>query len=487
MNAKSLVIFVFAAFALIIFPISILLHTHLYADGAYLFARMLESGTFDAAAHSQARVGHHFVTQFPVIVANKCGMSNLRHLSYIYGIAQYYLPWCLYLLACMLFLRANMLCHAVLLALMYCMLMCFTCWFINSESHLAVSLFAVTLAVISTGDLRRRADLTILALLWLLSLSCYEFWALYFLASLGLLVLQYTRRQVTLAVLTAFALLYVIGSGVNTYAIMFTRDVANRDNMFGRQFFQVCPQILAVSILFLVFILGTLGSMLLEHTGSQVSSRLKRCVALVLRGVDSSAFLVLVGLASVAGGEAVTFNRFARAKDAYILRSLNLFLPLMFAIFLDSTTGRPIDDRACSFKPPKALLSGLVAILFVTVCAWYHHAAEFRIFKRQVFAATQHNVGYVPLHSALSDQQNYQNYGWPTMYPTLSLLLQSMQGTSIRSVIYNPNATWQPFGPSDTAHAQRFAVRLGVRIENGGLQADNLPEDTARKPAEPQR
>lgn len=484
MNSKTSLSLVFAVFAVILFPFAILCHAHLFADGSYLFTRFLELKTMDAAAHTPARMGHHILTQAGAWMAMQCGVSSLRQLSWLYGIALFYLPWLAYLGAAGLFLRANRPQHALLVALMYCLLACFTAFFIISESHFSAALFVLSCAVIVTCDLARRPVQIALFLLWCLSLSCYEFWALYFPVCLGLLLWAPpppSRTSARKYPLVLFALLYVLGAGLNVYSILFAPVAENRNAMFGNHFQSVWPQFMAVSILFLCALLFVASAVLLGKQTARVPPGLSACVAKSHHAASSPAFLVVLGLMAAAGVIAFTFFKVGDPKYCYALRSLNLVLPLLFAgyLWLTPTLLHSVDNPVFA---PKGLIAGLFAVLCIASQALLCHSWGFAAFSHRVFAATRSHVGYVAIEDALPGNQRYAT---PWTYPTLSLLLQAMQPARVQSVLYNPTVLAQPFGPLDRDHARAFLSILAVPVEPDGLRVNPAAADPARKTAEP--
>jgi hypothetical protein len=468
MSARTSVFLVFAVFSLVVFPVAIASHSHLYADGTYFFAKILELRTFDVSGHTPSRVAPQFLTQIGVAVAIYCGESNIRHLSWLYGLALFYFPWFAYMLACWLFLRANMPDPAVLVALLYCLLTCSTGFFVISESHLATSLFILTLAVITTGNLRSLLVQASLLVLWLLSVSSYEFWALFFPICLGLLLTQSQTTPVSRARVDtriAFAMLYGLGTVLNVYFIIFTDFPVNRDAMWGSHFSTVWWEFVAVFLLFLLSILYVLSSMLVSSQGPRVPWWIRRCIAATERAASSSSFFVLLGLATVGGVAATMLYKVGTPWNSYALRTLNLVLPLLFAFFLitfqklsshgvllPGTTSHAVISH-------KILIFGLVAMLFITSQGRLFHALGFWDFKKRVFAATQSHTGYVVVGDALP---GLERYGWFWTYPAMSLILQAMQTTSVKSVLYDPNVSWQPFGPLDANRARAFLSSISV-------------------------
>ena len=469
MKARTAVILVFATFGLVLFPLSILAHTHLYADGAFHLANLLESHTFYRAWPTLARSEANYLVQAGTVAAMRAGVSNVRQLSWIYGTALFYIPWCFWALACWRLLRAGMRYHAVIVAVMYTLLMLVTGWVAVSESHLAASVFVLTLAILLTSDLTGWRDAFALVFLGLLSLFLYEFWAVYFPACFAILLLQRRRRPAgNPFFFAALAVLCVLGTAVNIYAIMYLYPgPSTKDTMFfGENMVVAWPLTWRTSILFLVCIVGALGAMLFDTPIDEAPSQPRSRITALLEAVDGEPFLVVVGLVAALGLAVVFFVHGPAPRLAFSLRVLNLILPLLFVLFA-GVAALLVDDRAIVLAPRRGLVYGLVALLLVTGAAWLVRAQGFSRYRGQIVAATQSNIGYVPIDRALPGDLEY---GWAWTYPTDSLLFQAMQGTPIKSVLYNPGAEYQPFDPKDVANARQFITKAGIRAEATALR-----------------
>ncbi len=500
MNAKTTVFLVYAAFALIVFPLAIGSQSHLYADGAHHFANLLESKRLDPIGHTPARTGHHVLVQGAMVGAMHCGMSNVRFLSWLYGFALFYYPWCGYLLASWLFLRAGLPRHAVLATLLYCLLACFTSFFIISECHLASALFVLTLAVLATRDLARRGAQAALFILWILSFSCYEFWVFYFPACLGILLVRSRRNSANPAcirALSALAFLYVVGAFFNFYSIDRTTAPQSRDAMFGSHFDLVWPVFCGVALFFAISILLAFSPSTAPPTGDSDSPLRMRwrfaagkCAAWMQQAAARPAFQIVAGLAAAAVMAGIAFNKLATPATSYPLRTLHLILPLLFAAFAGAGASlqSPAPRRASSdadtdlganaasnsasesmnLNASKGLIFCLIAVLCIACQARLLHVAGFAEFRQRIFEATQSHAGYVAIEDALprSDDQRYE---WFWTYPTLSLLFQTMEKTPVKSVLYNPALPSEPYGPRDAPHARAFLSAIGAPVEQGGL------------------
>jgi hypothetical protein len=51
----------------------------------------------------------------------------------------------------------------------------------------------------------------------------------------------------------------------------------------------------------------------------------------------------------------------------------------------------------------------------------------------------------------------------------MSLLHYVEEQSPIRAIVYNPSATWEPFGPNDFYQLKKATVLLGLSLENKGM------------------
>jgi hypothetical protein len=177
----------------------------------------------------------------------------------------------------------------------------------------------------------------------------------------------------------------------------------------------------------------------------------------------------------------VLLDRIGRPWDAYALRILNLILPLLFAVFL--VLHRAVGERRQFFASNHLLTTGLLGLLILAACTLLHHAIGFRDFRWRLSAAIEVSTGYVAAGDALPGEK----YAWGWTYPTMSLLFHAEHRTPIRAIVYNPNAKWEPFGPTNFAELTEFVSRLGLSLADESWMANQALEVTARKLAEPQR
>lgn len=109
-------------------------------------------------------------------------------------------------------------------------------------------------------------------------------------------------------------------------------------------------------------------------------------------------------------------------------------------------------------------------MLVVTVQSSLYHTSRWLHFKRSVFTVTQQHSGFVSVNDV--DIRN-RSFLWRWTSPTFSILVQSMQGKNVKSILFNPNVAWQPYGPSDRENATRLAKSMLSDIIVPELENEN--------------
>jgi hypothetical protein len=450
---------VFATYAiagvLIILPAAIA-NFHLYADGGYIFAQLFASGrVVDDGTH--ARVVAHGLMQFPVLIALKCGITNVRILSWVFGLTLFGLPLACYVASSWLSLRRGMPAHAILTTILYCILLCWTSFFAVTESHLAAGLFVLCLAILSAGDLSRRSTLLTLVAVSLLALCCYESWAIFFPVTILLFLARVRRTRLTpssriLGLL--FLAVCVAGAGWNLFWAVRTPYVENRNALFGAGLSSVLPILVACGVLFVGILLAS----------SEWVSRLCRRRLAPAHGHFLSArcgflhdleFWLPLGFAAILASPFALLPGAVVPGKAYDLRSLNVLLPLLFALFLwleRTGTARRQDTI-------RLLLCCMLFFLSLGVQSHLTHTLEWLRFEQRLRRTAQEGSGWISVNDIPGLDRSY---GWRWTYPTMSLLLLGMNRVPARAVVYHPDAEWQPFGPNQAEDAERLAGRLGI-------------------------
>lgn len=460
MNARSLSVLALACFALLVHPLAVVLHRHLYTDGVFFFARLIETAEVSSAGHSPFRFFHHVITQYPMLAALGAGITDASRLSWIYGATLTCAPLLCHVAAGALLLRAGLRLQVVLLVLLYCLLMAFTSFFVISESHLASGLFVLTIVIMSTCDLMRPAALVSLVLLAVPSLACYEFWSMFFPVCLFVLLRRTWRkpgRPSRKGLQVLLVVLYLGGFAFNTWGTVFAEDPLNRDGMISSHL----GWIGVVAVIVCAFFAANLlyARRLTERCGAtdREPEREPAAAKPPLR-LNQRWTLITIGLAFLVLSAGIYVLKLPRPEHAYPLRSLNLLLPLMFASAFPLLRGSAIH----STPPDRIMLAGVMAVLLLTVQAQVLHTARWSAFTKSVVQTAQDHSGYIRVQDVSLDTSFAPDH-WTGA--TLSIVLPALEQRPVRAVFHNPAVEWEPYGPESPERAANLARQLGVAFE----------------------
>ncbi|MCF8033288.1 MAG: hypothetical protein K9K66_09210 [Desulfarculaceae bacterium] len=464
MTEKSISALVFALLAFIAFPLAIIAHFHLYADGAWFLSGIFQENTlwpglnhFPPSTRGMAL----WLLQFPTQLAIENGVLNVRHLSYIFGASLYYMPLICYAATAYILYRKGRSTHATLLVLMYTILVYFSSYFIISESHLATGLFLLIFSIMATCDLRRAATLVALLCLGGIAVLTYQFWTVFFPVCLGFFLLKIRKLEVSYKIRIIHLMiivLYAAGFVANAVAIFLFHSPNNRNAMILGHLEAYWPIPIVVCLLF--------GLLIFYVYFNSTATRYLNRIFVKFNGFSSwrqpgaiftlalwVGFAVFVFLYSSFHG--ITFSS---PGKAYALRSLNLILPLFFALsFVSPEAGRahPLSARAIA-------LCCLFPMMVLTMQASLSHTKGWLDYKRNVYAAARQNTGFVSIKDAKSILNSQYRWVWTT--PSVSIAVQAIAGKDIKSILFNPDATWEPYGPSDREGAAACAKSMGKKL-----------------------
>jgi hypothetical protein len=186
----------------------------LFWDGAAFLVSIVDTGTFHDFYPARAHVG--YITQLPVLIALKCGVTNLKVLAMIQTAALFALPVGLYHFAMFRVRHDALLLAAVLvvIALVYMP----TSFFIIGEYNVLYAAATAAFAVVLTVDTRyRKTDAYFLCALAVMSVCSYEA-MVYFGPLLAAAMLWWIRRiPAGQGEARAFAFLAIAGFLAGTY------------------------------------------------------------------------------------------------------------------------------------------------------------------------------------------------------------------------------------------------------------------------------
>jgi hypothetical protein len=328
--------------------------------------------------------------------------------------------------------------HATLLVLMYLILVYFTSYFINIESHLASGLFVLALSIIATRSMRDFAPLLALICIGTIALACYEFWAIFFpvciVFFLWKIIGQATLSPAIKSIQGIIVVLYIAGSIINIVGIFSSQYIANRQDILDA-LHRLLPIILGSCLFFgSVVICGCFGSTLVRFLN--LDRRVTGCRRFPCLLRPEATFPLVLWITFTVS-IFLYFGVFPIAQDAYWLRSLNLFLPVLFALSFLASPGKASYSKSAQ----TIALFCVFPMLILTMQASLFNTSRWLDFKKSLFTATQQQSGFVSIDEVKFNDDSFL-WGWTS--PALSILMQALQGKNVQSIFFDPNATWQP-------------------------------------------
>ncbi len=142
----------------------------LFWDGAAFLANLIDNRTFHDFYPARAHVG--WVTQAPVLVAIRAGVTDIHVLAIVQSAALFMLPVGLYHLA-LARVRHDLVLSAVVLAILALVFLPVS-FFIVGEYNAAYAAVTAAMAILLTGGAHRRRDAGIVLALAVLCLRSYE-------------------------------------------------------------------------------------------------------------------------------------------------------------------------------------------------------------------------------------------------------------------------------------------------------------------------
>ncbi len=130
------------SFVVLLTSFDAILRRGLYADGAaYLLSLLLKGGFFHL---SNSRFFSELLTQWPIVLAMKCGVTNLSILTEIYAVSLVMVPALFWVLSLLRLIREELF---WVLFLMFCISYFSAGFFAVGEYNVCYSLFALLMAI----------------------------------------------------------------------------------------------------------------------------------------------------------------------------------------------------------------------------------------------------------------------------------------------------------------------------------------------------
>jgi hypothetical protein len=428
-----LMLWIGAAF-IVQFIVLIAAQVQLAGDGSsYLYSLMVRPLPF---GWDFSRRFAHAIAQMPIVIAIHAGVTSVPVLSRFLGIG-FMLPSALSLILCSRIGRHRP--DATLFVfLSSAAVTSNVSFFMVTESNILVALFWPLVLLFTVQLEWTRGTWLLAAALAVPTLRAYESMVLLGSVLTGLAVWRSARASNAGDVRSrngfiAFAVYFVFGIAIGAWFVAHPRDPGNLHGFVQSWRFYDDGQ-------------GHL------HLPGLISLATVIIIALAVFTRDRSTWLyrVLLGLLAIAGIGAALSPVFSDVSIAPVLharaRTLNAYLPPLFAIMLIAVLVRPLSQKRMRFA------YSAVAILAATQLVWNSLAAKEWVNYLHVFQnEVAHREGLIPYkESALSNQyidgEPVAVMNWSWTMPVMSILM-SPHG-NVQAMIENPSpADWQPFDP----------------------------------------
>ncbi len=405
----------------------------LVADGAYYFITILQQPWPTTFEHG--RLAAHALTQWPLVLAIRVGLTDLTTLRLIHSAGLFYLGP-LHLLLCWWFVPKGEE-RELFWPLLSLFAGSINAWFVAmTEAHVLTWLFWPMVIFLIHGELRHRLQAAVFALLVIASTLAYETMALQGLLLAGLAGAR--RRGETAAgprwMWTAITGCFLLGAGVAAYFAVNPRSPENRRGFLagmlqfagtGREDLNY-PVLLSFGVLALVAIVLLVGPF-------------RRSIFLGVLGSLAAAG-ILVALSPIFKPDSLRPLQQFQARAWIGLLPVGLTLVMLYL--------RHRRPRPFAFKMALGflLVLGLTQITWhmVATAQWYGYT---RIFREELGRHT----GFIAYQASdLARErigiQALRNLTWYTN-GVMSIILAPSGRVS--AIIGGPRGIWQPFDPTD--------------------------------------
>lgn len=389
----------------------------LYADGAYYLLSILASR--DLPHFAWTRIGATLITQTPLILAMRVGVSDITWLAYIFG-AGLFLPPVLAFTATTLLTRHDPLLFTVNAVII------FACYFptsmlIMGEFHILYALAWCGFVLLITGKADKVLGSVVVVMLAIAIAASYEISVLA--CPLLMLASGWRIRETGSPLARGILLLAMapLGAGVMIGALGI---LAPRDPTNAGQFLQALRWAFGN-----VTLLGISGLVAAAGAASLLAPRDRRVAA--------------AGIAAVClgfGWELARLNNGPALGDSFSQRAQ--VVPIILGAVLVCGVyawrrARSTAPRHWRFNPWPLVLPGLMVVMLDVhdSLGWLSFLDRFCTVLTDVKEDA----------AAFPGEPVAQGYGWPWTYPTLSLLLRAPG--SVTLVRYPTPNLWQPFDP----------------------------------------
>lgn len=425
----------------------------LYADGAYFLMYILEHQLVNIAA--QGREVTYILTQWPVVLAAKAGLTDIQWLAWCFG-AGYIIPMgLLHGLSIYLLLRRGMLVQAIVYVVMLWLIMGYSGLFMITDLHTPTALFLLSAVLSITFVPERVWAWLMLAVIGILSFALYEFWAFYSCILIALLTWRIWPRWSGLPagaklLYLGTMLVFVASMAINTWRLLNSGDNPNQSSLLSMLSLKsTYPVYLS---LITAWFLGVCGHFWIE-------ARFKgRILPRILLSSRSRLWIMGLSFGLLAIICAIQHNTMIRYS--YPFRTLSLILPLIYCPWLVLVT--KANDEPRILPPGGRGLLVLLTIWLLVNQAWMTAAwRDYQAWAGDVQRAEVETI-YVAQPPSTTMAKAWI---FPWNHSSHSFLSQALRSQSVKGVNYDPGAGWDPYGPGHEDQIMSIANRYGIKVE----------------------
>ena len=465
----SRVFLILLAYLVIAAALSVLALRGLVADGAYYFIVLLERRW--PTTVEPGRIFAHVLTQWPLVIGLKAGITDIQTLRYLHSLGLYYLAPAHLALCYWVVPRAQR--EALVWPLLSLFAGSMNAWFVTvTESHVLTFLFWPLALFMVYGRFAETRKLLLFVLLSFAALLSYETMAAQglLLASISLWRAQSSRASIERTVWLCTTGVFLAGTAIASYFALYPRKPANRAGFVSGVFrfagtsiddlnYPVLLSVLGLSLVATFFLWGSLKPRLSRY----------------LLGAFGTAAAV-VAFAPILQPESL------RPIQQFQARAWIGFLPVALGItMLVTRRWRP---SPAGFRLGMAALTLLAfAQLSWQIGATGQWHGYTQLFKTEL----QTHRGFVPFESSALVRtqvgiQIVRNLTWEFTVQLMSIALAP--NGQVSTIIGVPGGAWWPYDPeerNDPANFQRpMDARSLPRLERYGVDYSRYLEALGR-------
>ncbi len=407
---------------------------HLSADGVYYFAWILDNGDF--IKFDWSRQFADYLTQWPLVLAVKFGLTNIQILLKFFALGLYF-PFMISFLLCVYALRKEAK-SLLIFPLMSMAAVCLSSDFILiSESLVMANMSWPILLILLRRDPLSWIDGILLWILLVIFCRLYQTSIIpafiYVFICIGRLLNDKDSKQKV--ILISAILLCLIGIAVSFYFILYPRDTANAA---GFLFGMVASLFMSAAIILLI--VKSLVPFRKNFRSVIFSILLILAIQIIIFVVVEQALKAEILVHSLGDG--------ALACVSFINRSLTItLLPALLITAVLVKFCKIQLDRFCVLS-----LSLFILIMVAeSLCTTY----EWKVFRDQLTQIVKTGNGYIQIEDT-SIKGNPCRWSWNNTELGLVWSAPNIKSIILNESRLNSNNHWQPFDPRETLILKRY-------------------------------